>query len=61
MKPNIQDLIEKGKEHRIFFVNGYRGKYTLLDFDDDTLIVKDAKTGHQQLIFIHAVSTIDLG
>ena len=61
MKTHLTKLVNTGKQLTIFFVNGYRGKYTLLDFDDDTLIVKDAKTGHQQLIFIHAVSTIDLG
>ena len=61
MKTHLTKLVNTGKQFTLFFVNGYQMRYSLLDFDDDTLIVKDAKTGRQQLIFIHAVSTIDLG
>lgn len=61
MKTHLTKLVNTGKQFTLFFVNGYQMRCSLLDFDDDTLIVKDAKTGHQQLIFIHAVSTIDLG
>lgn len=59
MKPNIQDLIEKGKEHRIFFVNGYQETATILDHDDTKMLVKDKK-GQKKLVYFHAVSTINL-
>ena len=59
MNPNIQDLIEKGKEHRIFFVNGYQETATILDCDDEKMLVKDQK-GQKKLVYFHAVSTINL-
>ena len=59
MKPNIQDLIEKGKEHRIFFVNGYQETATILDQDDTKMLVQDKK-GQKKLVYFHAVSTINL-
>ena len=59
MKTHFNKLVNTGKQFAIFFVNGYKGRYTLLDFDDETLLVKD-KNGRQQLIFLHAVSTIEL-
>ena len=60
MKTHLTKLVNTGKQFTLFFVNGYRGKYTLLDFDDETFLVKD-ENGKHQLILIHAVSTIDLG
>ena len=59
MKPNIQDLIEKGNKHRIFFVNGYQDTFRILDFDDEKLLVQDKK-GQKKLVYFHAVSTINL-
>lgn len=59
MNPNIQDLIEKGKEHRIFFVNGYQETFTILDLDTEKMLVKDQK-GKKKLVYFHAVSTINL-
>lgn len=59
MKPTIQDLIEKGKEHRIFFVNGYQETFRILDCDDEKLLVQDQK-GNKKLAYFHAVSTINL-
>lgn len=59
MNPNIQDLIEKGKEHRIFFVNGYQETFTILNCDDEKMLVKDQK-GQKKLVYFHAVSTINL-
>lgn len=61
MKTHLSNLVNTGNQFTLFFVNGYQMRCSLLEFDDDTLIVKDTKTGHQQLIFIHAVSTIELG
>ena len=59
MNPNIQDLIEKGKEHRIFFVNGYQETFKILDRDDTKMLVQDQK-GCKKLVYFHAVSTINL-
>ena len=59
MKPNIQDLVEKGKEHRIFFVNGYQETFRILDCDDEKLLVQD-KNGQKKLVYFHAVSTINI-
>lgn len=59
MKPTIQELIEKGKEHRIFFVNGYQETFRILDCDDEKLLVQDQK-GNKKLVYFHAVSTINL-
>ena len=59
MNPNIQDLIEKGKEHRIFFVNGYQETFRILDCDDEKMLVQDQK-GNKKLVYFHAVSTINL-
>ena len=59
MKNNLTKLVNTGKQFSIFFINGYQGRYTLIDFDDEALLVQD-KNDHQQLIFLHAVSTISL-
>lgn len=61
MKDKFTNLANTGKQFTLYFVNGFQMRCTLLDFDDDILTVKDTRTGHQNLIFIHAVSTIDLG
>ena len=59
MKIHLTKLVNTGKQFTLYFVNGFQMRCTLVDFDDDTLLVKD-KHGKQQLIFIHAVSTIEL-
>lgn len=59
MKPTIQELIEKGKEYRIFFVNGYQDTFRILDCDDEKMLVQDKK-GKKKLVYFHAVSTINL-
>ena len=59
MNENIFNMIDFGKEHRIFFVNGYQETFTILDRDDTKMLVKD-KTGQKKLVYFHAVSTINL-
>ena len=59
MNTNLFDLIQLGKEHRIFFVNGYQETFIILDRDDTKMLVKDQK-GNKKLVYFHAVSTINL-
>lgn len=59
MKAYICEMIEEGKEHRIFFVNGYQETFTILDLDTEKMLVKDQK-GQKKLVYFHAVSTINL-
>ena len=59
MNENLFNMIVLGKEHRIFFVNGYQETFTILDRDDTKMLVKDQK-GQKKLIYFHAVSTINL-
>jgi RNA chaperone Hfq len=60
MQQYLRNLMNSGKQFALFFVNGYKGRYVLLDFDDDTLLVKDPN-GKQMIIYLHAVTTIELG
>ena len=59
MNANLFNMIDFGKEHRIFFVNGYQETATILDRDDSKMLVKDQK-GNKKLVYFHAVSTINL-
>ena len=59
MNENLFNMIDLGKEHRIFFVNGYQETFTILDCDDEKMLVKDQK-GNKKLVYFHAVSTINL-
>ena len=59
MNENLFNMIALGKEHRIFFVNGYQETFTILDRDDTKMLVKDQK-GQKKLVYFHAVSTINL-
>ena len=56
----LNTLIESGAEVRLIFVNGYQEAVRLLDFGAETLLVQD-KNGQQKLVYIHAVSTINMG
>lgn len=60
MQQYLHNLMNSGKQFALFFVNGYKGRYVLLDFGDDTLLVKDPN-GKQMIIYLHAVTTIELG
>ena len=59
MHENLFNMIDLGKEHRIFFVNGYQETFTILDRDDTKMLVQDQK-GNKKLVYFHAVSTINL-
>jgi sRNA-binding regulator protein Hfq len=59
MNNKLFDMIQYGKEYRIFFVNGYQETATILDRDDTKMLVKDQK-GQKKLVYFHAVSTINL-
>ena len=59
MNNKLFDMIQYGKEYRIFFVNGYQEVATILDRDDTKMLVKDQK-GQNKLVYFHAVSTINL-
>lgn len=60
MKNYLSNLANTGNQFVVYFVNGYQGRYTLVDFYEDSLLVKD-KNGKLQIILLHAVSTIELG
>ena len=59
MNENLFNMIDLGKEHRIFFVNGYQETFCILDCDDEKMLVQDKK-GQKKLVYFHAVSTINL-
>lgn len=60
---NIQDTIlqvlkEKGEPVKIFLMKGFQIQGTVLDFD--TFVILLESEGKKQLIYKHAVSTIQL-
>lgn len=65
---NIMDLedvynntmVETGAEVRLIFVNGYQETVRIIDSGAETLLVEDQK-GQRKLVYIHAVSTINMG
>ena len=59
MNENLFNMIDLGKEYRIFFVNGYQETFRILDCDDEKMLVQDQK-GNKKLVYFHAVSTINL-
>ena len=56
----LNTLIETGAEVRLIFVNGYQEAVRVRDYGAETLLVEDQK-GHRKLVYIHAVSTINMG
>lgn len=56
----LNTLIETGAEVRLIFVNGYQEAVRVLDFGAETLLVQD-RDGQRKLVYIHAVSTINMG
>ena len=56
----LNTLIETGAEVRLIFVNGYQETVRVLDYGAETLLVEDQK-GARKLVYIHAVSTINMG
>ena len=59
MEKYLNQLLNSGKEVRLFFVNGFQDTFKLLDFEDDHMLVMD-KNGRKKVILMHAVSTINL-
>lgn len=55
----LEEVVEKGQEVRLVFINGYQARVTIEEFDANTLLVN--KEGQPWLVYRHAVSTIDLG
>ena len=56
----LNTLIETGAEVRLIFINGYQESVRILDYGAETLLVTD-RYGAQKLVYIHAVSTINMG
>lgn len=56
----INNLMESGETVQLIFVNGYQETVRVLDFGAETLLVQD-KAGRKKMVYIHAVSTIDMG
>lgn len=56
----LNTLIETGAEVRLIFVNGYQETVRVLDYGAETLLVED-KQEQKELVYIHAVSTINMG
>lgn len=56
----ISTMVETGAEVRLIFVNGYQETVRIIDAGAETLLVEDQK-GQRKLVYIHAVSTINMG
>lgn len=56
----LNTLIDSGAEVRLIFINGYQEAVRILDFGSETLLVEDTN-GQRKLVYIHAVSTINMG
>lgn len=56
----LNTLTETGAEVRLIFVNGYQEAVRVLDVGAETLLVQD-RDGQRKLVYIHAVSTINMG
>lgn len=56
----LNTLIETGTEVRLIFVNGYQETVRIRDYGAETLLVEDQKE-QKKLVYIHAVSTINMG
>lgn len=56
----INTMVETGAEVRLIFVNGYQETVRIIDAGAETLLVEDQK-GQRKLVYIHAVSTINMG
>lgn len=56
----LNTLIESGAEVRLIFVNGYQETVRIRDYGAETLLVEDQKQ-QKKLVYIHAVSTINMG
>ncbi len=51
----INDLTKKDSQVCIFLVNGIRLEGSIVDYDDDSLLLYSGKT---QLVMRHAISTL---
>jgi RNA chaperone Hfq len=56
----LNTLIETGAVVRLIFVNGYQETVRIRDYGAETLLVEDQKE-QKKLVYIHAVSTINMG
>lgn len=56
----LNTLIETGAEVRLIFVNGYQETVRIRDYGAETLLVEDQQE-QKKLVYIHAVSTINMG
>lgn len=54
----LEEVVERGQEIRLVFINGYQARVTIDEFDAGALLV--SKDGKPWLVMRHAVSTIDL-
>jgi RNA chaperone Hfq len=59
MHTHIRNIIESGKFVRIFVVNGFQNRFRILDCDDEKILV-ESTNDKKSLIYIHAISTIEL-
>lgn len=55
----LQGAVERGKEVRIIFKNGYQMNAVITDFDCNVLVCR--VKGEEQMVYITAVSTIVFG
>ena len=56
----LNTLIETGAEVLLIHTNGYQETVRILDYGAETLLTLDQK-GQKKLVYIHAVSTINMG
>ena len=56
----LNTLMETGAEVRLIFVNGYQETVRIRDYGAETLLVEDQQE-QKKLVYIHAVSTINMG
>lgn len=55
----LEEAVESGRKVKIYIVNGRQFEAVIQDFDCNVLIV-DVQ-GREQMVYRHAVSTIDYG
>lgn len=54
----IQDIVDNKRHVNIFLLNGVKLQGTIIAFDDDAIIVSGNKSNTSQLVYKHAISTI---
>lgn len=56
----LGEIRKTKKEVTIFLRNGFQMKGTIIDSDNDTILFEPRYGGHYQMIYKHAISTIQV-